>query len=81
MKILEIRPDQSGRVEYDGVEREVMLDLVSSAVVGDYVIIHAGCAIERLDLAEAEERLRLFAEWSAMNDADARTASGPGNAP
>lgn len=66
MKILEIRPNRSGLVECDGVEREVMLDLVRNAAVGDFVIVHAGCAIERLDCAEAEERLRLFAEWSGL---------------
>lgn len=50
------------QVEEAGVRREVRVDLIESVAVGDYVIVHAGVAIERLDAAEAEETRRLFAE-------------------
>ncbi len=49
-------------VEESGVRREVRIDLIESVSVGDYVIVHAGIAIERLDAREAEETRRLFAE-------------------
>lgn len=50
------------QVEESGVRREVRVDLVEGVAVGDYVIVHAGLAIERLHPREAEETLRLFAE-------------------
>ena len=49
-------------VEEAGVRRDVRVDLIEGVSVGDYVIVHAGVAIERLDPYEAEETLRLFAE-------------------
>lgn len=48
--------------EIDGVRREASLMLVEGIAVQDYLLIHAGFAIERLDEAEAEETLRLMRE-------------------
>jgi hydrogenase expression/formation protein HypC len=50
------------QVEEDGVRRDIRADLIDGVAVGDYVIVHAGIAIERLDPEEAEETRRLFAE-------------------
>jgi hydrogenase expression/formation protein HypC len=50
------------QVEESGVRREARVDLIEAPAVGDYVIVHAGIAIERLDPAEAEETLRLLQE-------------------
>jgi len=61
MKVIEIEGPVA-RVEEAGVRREVRVDLVEGLKVGDYVIVHAGIAIDRLDPEEAEETLRLFAE-------------------
>jgi hydrogenase expression/formation protein HypC len=52
----------TAQVEEGGVRREVRVDLIEQVAVGDYVIVHAGVAIERLDPEEAEETLHLFAE-------------------
>jgi hydrogenase expression/formation protein HypC len=46
--------------EVDGVTRQVRLDLLPEAVLGDYVLIHAGLAIARVDAAHAEETLSLI---------------------
>ena len=51
-----------GRVDFGGIVREVCLDLVPEAEVGDYVIVHAGFAISRLDAEEAERTYQLLAE-------------------
>lgn len=48
--------------EIDGVRREASLMMVDGIAVNDYVLIHAGFAIERLDEDEAEETLRLMRE-------------------
>jgi hydrogenase expression/formation protein HypC len=46
--------------EIDGVRREASLMMVENIAVGDFVLIHAGFAIEKLDEADAAETLRLF---------------------
>ena len=51
-------------VEDSGVRRQVRVDLIDRPAVGDFVIVHAGVAIERIDSREAEETLRLMAELS-----------------
>ena len=48
----------AGLVEFDGLRRKVCLELVPDANVGDYVIVHAGIAINSIDTAEAERVLR-----------------------
>ena len=50
------------QVEESGVRREARVDLLEDLAVGDYVIVHAGIAIQRLDEAEAEETLKLLRE-------------------
>lgn len=61
MKVTEIN-GPIAQVEQGGVRRQARVDLVEGIEVGDYVIVHAGIAIDRLDPEEAEETLRLFAE-------------------
>lgn len=54
--------DEEGIIDAGGVEKRVSLALVPEAAVGDYVIVHAGHAISRLDPDEALRTLALFAE-------------------
>lgn len=49
-----------GVVTSGGIETEISLDLTPEAVEGDYVIVHAGFAIQRLDADEAKETLEIF---------------------
>jgi len=65
MRIQEIRADGMGVADLDGAEHEVDLSLVAEPTVGDYVIVHAGYAIETLDQREADERIALFKELAA----------------
>ena len=60
MKIVKILDEGKALVKQDELETEVDLTLIQDPKVGDYVIIHAGYAIDLLDLEEAEERLKLF---------------------
>ena len=57
-----------GVAELSGVKREVRLDVLPDAKVGDFVIIHAGFAIQRLDEEEAQETLSLFREMLSMEE-------------
>ncbi|MFH1943156.1 MAG: HypC/HybG/HupF family hydrogenase formation chaperone [bacterium] len=61
MKILKIEGEK-GIVEIGGIQREVGLQLLKDVKVDDYVIVHAGFAIQKLDEEEALETLALFAE-------------------
>ena len=47
-------------IDVDGVRREASLMLVEDVCVGDYVIVHAGYAISRLDADAAQESLELM---------------------
>lgn len=49
-----------GTVNFGGVLRQVNLTLVPEVEVGDYVLVHVGLALCRLDQAAAEQSLRLF---------------------
>ena len=55
----------SGTVDFGGVSRQVCLSYVPEVVVGDYVIVHVGFAISRVDEAEAQRTLEFLA---AMGD-------------
>ncbi|SKA20307.1 Hydrogenase maturation protein HypC [Trichlorobacter thiogenes] len=68
MQVLEIRDDMVV-AEIDGVQREASLMMLGDPVaVGDYVIVHAGFAISRIDPAEAEETLRIMREIFTPED-------------
>jgi hydrogenase expression/formation protein HypC len=60
----------TAKVDFGGVMRPVNVSLVD-AKIGDYVIVHAGYAIEILDKEEAEKTLQLFRELLAQEDAGA----------
>ena len=51
-------------VEIGGVKREARIDLLEDVSIGDYVILHAGFAIQRLDADAAQETLRLLKEMT-----------------
>ena len=60
-RIIEIE-GKTAIVDFGGVKREVRLDLLPDVEVGDYVIVHTGFAIERLDEERALEILEAWAE-------------------
>ncbi len=61
--------DNSAIVNLGGVRKEISLALVEDVAVGDYVIVHVGYALQKLDEEEALRTLELFAEFSAMDGA------------
>lgn len=68
-QLVEIRNADTGVVNLSGVRKEVSLALVDGVDVGDYVIVHVGYALQKLDREEAEKTLKLFAELGASNTA------------
>ena len=53
-------------IDVDGVRRKTSLLLVEDAGVGDYVIVHAGFALHKIDEADAMESLRILKEAAAF---------------
>ncbi len=74
-RLIELLPDDMARAEIGGVSQKISLSLIDGAKVGDYVIVHVGYALSKLDPKEAEKTLSLFAE---MNEAGARAAAEKG---
>ena len=60
MRIVELKDGGMARVEAMGAERDAALDLTPQAQVGDYVLVHAGFAIEVVDEQYAAETLELI---------------------
>lgn len=65
MRLVEIREGAQGVADLAGSRQVVDLSLVEDARLGDYLIVHAGFAIETLDQAEAEATLAMFREQGA----------------
>jgi len=63
--VVELKDADTAVVDLSGVRKEISLALVQDVVVGDYVIVHVGYALNKLDPDEAEKTLALFAELAA----------------
>ena len=61
-RVVELLPDNQALVDLGGVRKAISLELVDDVAVGDYVIIHVGYALTRLDPDEAARTLALMAE-------------------
>lgn len=68
MKITEIKSEGMAHVSAMGAERDIAIDLTPQAGVGDYVLVHAGFAIEVVDEQYAAETLDLIKDMSDMID-------------
>jgi hydrogenase expression/formation protein HypC len=74
-RVVEIPEGELAIVELGGVRKETSLALVDGIAVGDWVIVHVGFAIQKLDADEAEKTLALFAALgAAQGDADGTSA-------
>jgi hydrogenase expression/formation protein HypC len=61
-RVSELQDNDIAMVELGGVRKQISLALVDGVSVGDYVIVHVGYALSRLDPDEAAQTLKLFAE-------------------
>ncbi len=65
-KVTAIGADQMAKVDMNGAVVDVSLALLDGVEVGDYVIVHTGFALSKLDAQEAEETLALFAQLGEL---------------
>ncbi|MDR0737386.1 MAG: HypC/HybG/HupF family hydrogenase formation chaperone [Zoogloeaceae bacterium] len=59
-RVVEVISPEKARVALSGIQREISLALVDDVAPGDYVIVHVGYALSKLDPAEAEKTLAIF---------------------
>jgi hydrogenase expression/formation protein HypC len=59
-------PDMMARVSLDGVSKTISVALLDDLAVGDYVILHVGYALSKIDAKEAERTLALLREIAGM---------------
>ena len=65
-KIIRIKKNQQATADFNGVEKDINVSLVK-AKVGDYVIVHAGFAIEKMGKEEATEALKIYEKYIKKN--------------
>ena len=75
-RIEELTTPGNAVVNLGGVRKEISLALVDDAVIGDYVIVHVGYALQKLDQEEAERTLELFAEMGQLDGLRGELAGG-----
>lgn len=74
-RIEQLTAENNAIVNLGGVRKEISLALVEDVAVGDYVIVHVGFALQKLDEEEAEHTLALFAQLNAMYEIPDGTAA------
>ncbi|MFY9623914.1 MAG: HypC/HybG/HupF family hydrogenase formation chaperone [Rhodoplanes sp.] len=61
-RVTEVLDDGMARISLDGVTKVVSVALVDDVRVGDYIVLHVGYALAKIDAAEAERTLALLRE-------------------
>jgi len=64
------------RIDFSGIQRDALIDLLPEVTAGDYVLVHAGFVIQRLDPKEAEETAALLQEGMALRGQEEQTWPG-----
>ena len=78
VEVYEQNGTRMGKVDFDGIVKEICLSFVPEAEVGDYTIVHVGFGITKVDEASAHETLALMREMGVLDselDADAALAA------
>lgn len=83
-EILDIREEKGlkfGRVRFGGITRDVCLAYVPDAVPGEYVAVHVGFAISKIDPEQAAESLRILEEIGQLGELTADLDENPEESP
>jgi len=67
-RIEELTTPGNAIVNLGGVRKEISLALVDDAAIGEYVIVHVGYALQKVDQEEAERTLAMFAEMGQLDE-------------
>ena len=66
LEATEVGLNRIGKVQFGGVTRQIYLDLVPEVEPGDYVLVHVGFAIHRVEEAEARRTFELLEQMGAL---------------
>lgn len=72
-KIIELLDGQKAKVSVGGVQKVISVSLVDDLEIGDFVLVHVGHALSKVDSEEAQKTLELFAE---VFEAEVSSADG-----
>lgn len=78
-KVVEINTNTQpmmGKVNFGGIRKEVCLEFVPDVKVGEYVVVHVGFAISKMDEAEAQETLKLLEQMGNIQDESSSGSDG-----
>ncbi len=78
-KVVEITGEgelRMGKVDFSGVQRQACLAYVPEVALGDYVLVHVGFAISRIDEQQARETLAALSEIAALGELDDADSEG-----
>lgn len=78
-RIVEIEPESDvlmGKIDFGGVKRRVCLEHVRDARLGDYVLVHVGFALTRIDEAEAQRVFELLAQLGESESGSESESAG-----
>ena len=65
-QVMELLDDGMARIDLDGVSKAISIALVENVAVGDFVVVHVGYALSKIDAEEAERTLALLREAALM---------------
>jgi hydrogenase expression/formation protein HypC len=69
IKIDDSNPDfKMAKVSFGGINKEICIQFVPEAKIGDYVLVHVGFALSKLDEKDAEETFRILREMGGMEE-------------
>jgi len=66
VEVVEILDSDTAIADIGGVRKEINIALIEDLIVGDYVILHVGYALNKIDPHEARKTLELFAEFGEL---------------
>ena len=74
--VVEVLSDERAKVDFGGVRMDVSIALLEERVdAGDYVIVHVGYVLKKLDTKKADETIREIAEAAGTSNGDERASS------
>ncbi len=84
-KVIEIQPDAAGvrmaKANFGGIVKQVCLEYTPEVNCGDYVLVHVGFALGKVDEAEAQRTYAALRELNQLNELDVQSEIGQGVAP
>jgi len=78
LETVEVGVSRVAKVEFGGVTRQIYLDFVPEVQPGDFVLVHVGFAISRVEEAEARRTYELLEQMGALADEGLESGGGDG---